>query len=87
MGWLAAFAVGYVVGARGGSEGFDEVVRAARAIRDSDEMQGFVAAVRAHMGYTLRELATRLDEGADGDSDDEPEGDLLAQVRNLTQRD
>jgi hypothetical protein len=87
MGWLAAFAVGYVVGARGGSEGFDDVVRSAKAIRDSDEMRGFVAAVRAHVGYTLRELATRLDDEPGPDEPDEREGDLLAQVRNLTHRD
>jgi hypothetical protein len=39
------------------------------------------------VGYTLRELATRLDDEPGPDEPDEREGDLLAQVRNLTQRD
>lgn len=84
MGWLLAFAVGYAIGARGGSEGFDEVVRSAAAIRESDEVQGLVAAVRSHVGYTLRELADRMEEPKGVVDDD---GDLLAQVRNLSQRD
>ena len=85
MAVLLAFAVGYVMGARGGSEGFDEVVRAAAAIRQSDEARGFVAAARSHLGHTLRELAFRLDEG--GEADHEPAADLLEQVRSLRPRD
>ncbi len=53
MGLVMAFAMGYVVGARGGNEGLDEVIRSLRAIRDSPEMKDLVEAVRAHVGYTL----------------------------------
>jgi hypothetical protein len=82
MAVLVAFAVGYVMGARGGSEGFDEVVRATAAIRESEEARGFVAAARSHLGHTLRELASRLDEGGEAEPD-EPPTDLLEQVRSL----
>ena len=37
MGILLAFAAGYVLGARGGSEDFDDVVQAVQAIRQSEE--------------------------------------------------
>jgi hypothetical protein len=86
MGLLVAFAVGYVIGARGGNEGFDEVVRATAAIRDSDEFRGLTEAVRAHAAHTFRELAARLDEAPDPEGEDQ-EGDLLAQVRRLTRPD
>jgi hypothetical protein len=87
MGLVMAFAMGYVVGARGGNEGLDEVIRSLRAIRDSPEMKDLVEAVRAHVGYTLRELASRMDDGSSLDLDLDDEGDLVDQVRRLTERD
>ena len=87
MGLVMAFAMGYVVGARGGNEGLDEVIRSLRAIRDSPEMKDLVEAVRAHVGYTLRELASRMDDDERLDLDLDGEGDLVDQVRRLTQRD
>jgi hypothetical protein len=87
MSLLVAFAVGYVVGARGGNEGLDEVIASLKAIRDSDEVKDLALAVRSHVTYTLRELATRLEDGPGGDDGEaDEEGDLLAQVRNLTRR-
>lgn len=80
---LFAFAVGYAIGARGGSEGFDEVVRSMKAIRDSEEVKGFTMAVRSHVGYTLRDLAGRVEAGEglfDGESS------LVDRVRNITGR-
>lgn len=80
---LFAFAVGYVIGARGGSEGFDEVVRSVKAIRDSEEAKGFAMAVRSHVGYTLRDLAERVEAG-EGFLDSG--ANLVDRVRNLTGR-
>ncbi|HVM40283.1 MAG TPA: hypothetical protein VM618_05840 [Acidimicrobiia bacterium] len=60
MGTLFGFVVGYIVGARMGSRGFDEVVESVRAIRDSQEFQGFVDAVKHHSRYTLQQLSHRL---------------------------
>lgn len=77
---LFAFAVGYAIGARGGSEGFDEVVRSFKAIADSEEVKGFAMAVRSHASYTLHELAARIESGdvtLDGES-------LIDRVRHIT---
>lgn len=60
MGVLLAFAVGYVVGARAGDEGYQEVADAVVAVRRSAEFQGLVRAVRAHAGHVLGELGRRL---------------------------
>ena len=49
MGTLFGFAVGYVIGARAGSEGFDEVVDALRALRESEEARAFVQVLRGHL--------------------------------------
>ncbi|HZU80270.1 MAG TPA: hypothetical protein VE991_10175 [Acidimicrobiales bacterium] len=65
MGVLLAFAVGYVVGARAGSERYQEVVDAASAVRDSSEFQALVAALRSHASFVLTELGQRLAPGAE----------------------
>lgn len=52
MGTLFGFAVGYVIGARAGSDGFEEVVDALRAVRESDEVQAFVGVLREHLRGT-----------------------------------
>jgi hypothetical protein len=49
MGTLFGFAVGYVVGARAGSKGFDEVVDALRTVRESEEFQALVDIVTSHV--------------------------------------
>ena len=87
MGLLVAFAVGYAVGARGGNEGLDEVIRSFKAIRDSAEVKDLVAALRTHVGFTLRELADRMEADGAGRLDPSGEEDLLTQVRRLTDAD
>jgi hypothetical protein len=79
MGILLAFAVGYVVGARAGNEGFNEVVDSLKAVRDSEEFHALLTAVRDHAGSTLEELATLVKQGQDTTS----VSDVLARVRNL----
>jgi hypothetical protein len=81
MGFLE-FAAGYALGAKAGSEGFDEVVASARAILDSREFQAFVASARTHLAHTLRELAALV-----AGDETEPGGeDLLDMVRGLMRR-
>jgi hypothetical protein len=64
MGLLMAFVVGYVVGGRGGGEGFDEVVASLQAVRDSQEVEDLLVALRSHAGHVLKELGSRLEGGA-----------------------
>jgi hypothetical protein len=60
MGTLFGFAVGYILGARAGESGYDEVVRSVRAIRQSEEFRGFVSAMKDHGRHILREVSGRL---------------------------
>ena len=60
MGTLFGFAVGYILGARAGQDGFDEVVRSVRAIRESEEFRGFVSAMKDHGRHVLREVTGRV---------------------------
>lgn len=60
MGTLFGFIVGYVVGAKGGSERFDEVLQAFRAVRDSEEFRALLQALRLHASDTARDLGDRL---------------------------
>lgn len=66
MGIVLAFAVGYFVGAKAGHEGYDDVVEAVRAIRDSSEFRDLLTVLRAHSGSVLRQLGDYL-ESADAD--------------------
>lgn len=63
MGLLLVFAAGYVMGARAGDEGLDDVIRAVQAIRESDEFNDLVKAMRRHAAHSLRGLATMLENG------------------------
>jgi hypothetical protein len=62
VGVLLAFAVGYVIGARAGSQDFDDVVKAVNEIRQSEEFNGFLSALRSHVSHTLRDVANVIDE-------------------------
>jgi hypothetical protein len=88
MGILFAFAVGYVVGARAGSDDFDEIVEALQAIRRSEEFSDLVRALRSHAAHTLRAVAALLERT--GDPDDELASvtteDLVERVKNLVGR-
>jgi hypothetical protein len=82
MGLLLAFAVGYVVGARAGSQGLDDVKEALKGIASSEELDSLIAAVRSHAGHTLRELETRLSssEAREGSSSGTHSGALTVEA-------
>lgn len=54
MKLVVGFVVGYVVGARAGSQGFERVERAVRDVRESDEFQGFLTELQTHVRETAR---------------------------------
>jgi hypothetical protein len=84
MGLVLVFAAGYVIGARAGSDDFDEIVRAVQAIRRSDEFHDLVAALRSHAGQTLRRLGEVVEKGSREDLPAVPSTqDLVAKVRQL----
>ena len=60
MGTLFGFVVGYIVGARAGSQGFDEVVDALRTVRDSEEFQAMVEIARSHLKGTVANVGQWL---------------------------
>jgi hypothetical protein len=60
MGTLFGFAVGYILGARAGQEGFEELTRSIRAIRESEEFRSFVSAMKDHGRHIAREAAGRI---------------------------
>jgi hypothetical protein len=72
MGTLFGFAVGYVIGARAGAEGFEDLMRAFTAIRSSEEYKGFMDSLRSHMRHTLREVNARLATVAEEPEVDDP---------------
>jgi hypothetical protein len=84
MGILMAFAVGYVVGARAGSQDFEDVVASLRAVRDSDEFSDLLSALRTHLGHAMHEMGDLLErtggEGIDA-------ADLVERVKRLARRD
>ena len=63
MGILLAFAVGFVVGGRGGAQDFNDVVQAVRDLSHSEEFHGLVGVLRQHGAHMLRSAADLL-EGA-----------------------
>jgi hypothetical protein len=83
MGIVLAFAFGYFVGANAGKEGYQDVVDAVHAVRDSEEFHGLVAALRSHAAATLKQLGALIE-----DSDGEPlvPARLLDRVRDLMDR-
>jgi hypothetical protein len=85
MGILFAFAAGYAFGAKAGSQDFDDVVEALRAIRDSDEFHDLLRSLRAHAAHSLRELASMLERSnADGPAlSSVSTQDLVARVKTL----
>jgi hypothetical protein len=78
---LLALVAGYAIGASAGSRDYDQLVQSVRAIRDSEEFDDFVAALRAHAGQTLRELANLVDRMSPAVP--EPD-DLVARVRQIS---
>lgn len=56
MGILLAFAVGYVVGVKAGSQGLEEIVSAIKDIRASEEFAAMVGTLRSHVSKALRDV-------------------------------
>ncbi len=83
MGIIMAFALGYIVGANSGQEGYQEVLDALRAVQRSEEFHGLVAATRAHVSASLHQLADLID---DTQPDEVTPARLLERVRTLMAR-
>lgn len=81
MGLLLVFAAGYVMGARAGGESLDDVIDAVQAIRESDEFQDLVTALRSHAADSLRGLATMLENGREPTAERTAPSDLLDRVK------
>jgi hypothetical protein len=61
VGLIFAFVAGYIVGGRAGTEGFDEVVSAVKAVSESQEVADLLTALRSHASHVLQDLGRRLD--------------------------
>ncbi|HEX3087562.1 MAG TPA: hypothetical protein VHQ23_02840 [Ilumatobacteraceae bacterium] len=81
MGLVLFFAAGYVMGSRAGGESLDEVIDAVHAIRESDEFNDFVKALRSHAADSLRGLATMLEKDREPSVERGSSNDLLDRVR------
>lgn len=79
MGVLLSFFVGWAVGAKAGPKGYQEVVDAARTVRQSEEFTALVDISRRHLSTALHELSRMVSTSPDA----EPE-DLLTRVRRMT---
>ncbi len=86
MGIILAFAAGYVFGTKTGTDNFAELVRTARAIRETEEFRDFVDAVRDHVAGTMRGVADMVDNNVDVASNGAATGDLVDRVRQLVSR-
>ncbi|HEY3841967.1 MAG TPA: hypothetical protein VGL48_01840 [Acidimicrobiales bacterium] len=60
MGLILAFVAGYIVGGRGGEQGFDEVAAALKSVRESEEFTDLLNALRSHASHLFGELGRRL---------------------------
>ena len=76
----AAFYFGWAMGARGGRKSVDDVSAALTPLRESEEFNSLLSALRAHFGCSLQQAASWLQ-----DADGPPLGvpDLLARVQQL----
>jgi hypothetical protein len=84
MNAALALVVGYVVGAKSGGKDLDRLGQSLKALCETDEFADVVSAARAHLGSTLRELASVVDGEHKAP---EMSGDLVARVRTLVGRD
>ena len=81
MGIILAFFAGWATASRAGSESYEEVVAAMKAVRDSEEFADLSRALTNHVGFALRELGNRLLDSGDGRPPSFP--DLVARVREM----
>ena len=61
MDSLVIFLAGYALGSKSGSKGWPEVVKAATAVKDSEEFRSMLRVLRSHVGHTLREVGDILE--------------------------
>ncbi|MGH9046943.1 MAG: hypothetical protein ACRDVW_06475 [Acidimicrobiales bacterium] len=80
-GALVALALGYVLGVKSGDRDLDQLSSSLKALYQTEEFSEVVVAARQQVGRGLRELAGMLDHHTGTG-----EGDLVAQVKNLTSR-
>lgn len=83
MGVLFAFLTGWIIGARGGKQGYEDVVTAAKELAASDEMATLSVAVRRHLGYSLKQLGDWLSDPTTTLPDVD---DILARAQRLVGR-
>ena len=84
MGVLFAFFVGWTLGARGGKQGYDDVIAAGKEVLRSEEFATLKVALRTHGSFALRQLADWLQETRESGGGVD---DVLARVRRLVQPD
>jgi hypothetical protein len=60
---VLAFYFGWVMGARSGQEGVDDLTTAFTSLRQSEEFTALVIALRKHGAYLLRSIADVVDSG------------------------
>jgi hypothetical protein len=79
---LLSFLIGYFVGAKAGSDQFDEVVASARAVAESDEFHSLLLSLRAHAAATFHSLGDLLDETPEASTGDS----VVARVRRMMEQ-
>jgi hypothetical protein len=80
MNMSVAFALGYALGAKSGGKELDQLGRSIKALLESDEVADILAAGRAHVGMTLRELASMVDGEKEAP---DVGGDLVSRVKSM----
>lgn len=78
MDSVVIFLAGYSLGAKAGAKGYAELVKSAKAVRESEEFRAMLRALRSHLAHTLREAAELL-----GGTEQLAMGDVLQRARRL----
>ena len=79
MGVLFAFFVGWGLGAKAGPKGFEEVVDALKAVKESEEFDALIAISRMHLAAALAEVGKLVS----GETPLPEPVDLLEKVQRL----
>jgi hypothetical protein len=81
---LLSFFIGYFVGAKAGSNQFDEVVDSARAVAESEEFQALLMSLRSHAAATLHSLGDLLEAPPSADGTGEGVIDRVRRMMDQT---
>lgn len=65
MGTLFGALFGYMLRGTTGSEGFQQMVESAQAVRTSPEFENLLRAAKSHAGFMIKDLSERLSQHAD----------------------